>query len=273
MPEEKKVKLPDAKNKGAALIAKHIDTVLDILPVGVSHQQYATGLVVAANEFSDADQVRDVSMLMCAFNAARIGLCPGSVLGLCYFVRRKSNCCLEIGYQGYQELAFRNDFLRSLYADVVFSDECGDHAPVYWGDNMTLVNEHRPRIDRDTSSKNARDQVVGAYCVYETRAGGYGFRFLNRTQLNQRDTKKHVWASDYFEMCRKSPVRSAAKDWRKSPELSMAIALEDKMDAGLPQPLLAGELPVPSENETTISLNSLGEDAPNDWDAAVFSDD
>src|SRR3990167_3092840 len=113
--------LPDARNEEAAAIAKVVDRVMTILPAGVDRQQFATALVVAGNELSQRCSPK--SVLMAAFNAARLGLMPGGALGLCYFVPFKGECTLIPGFRGFIDLAYSNDFLRSLSTEVILGGE------------------------------------------------------------------------------------------------------------------------------------------------------
>jgi recombination protein RecT len=245
--------LPEAKNAMAESVLKNIERILPALHTVLDRQQFATNCVVAANELKPGSCDPN-SVLLSAFYAARIGLYPGGTLGLCYFIPRKKQCNLEIGYQGYLEMSFRNKFLANVYADVVLRDEEFRAGVV---DSRPTLNHETP-LERDMGEKTMRDRVVGAYCVYQT-SGGVSHRMLTRKQLDAVDSKGNVWLSHYSEMCRKTAIRRAAKDWSKTIDLRLALALDDQLEIGAQQ-TLGAEVPTFDSTPADFSLDDIGEE-------------
>lgn len=233
--------LPVAQWDGARLLSDMVHKILPMLPPHVSGEQFAASVVAAANEIGPRPgkeakwkPVRPDSVVVAAFNAARVGLIPGSALGLCYFIARGGVCNLEIGYQGYQDLAFGNDHLASLHAEVILREEVESERFKWWNDSEPHI-EHHLSLDRDVVNDLQR-RVVGAYCIYKTRAGGNGLRVLTKKQLDEVDGSgakyDTPWKEHLYEMYRKTAIRRAAKDWKKTPQLSLAIRLTEQAIAG-----------------------------------------
>lgn len=261
----KTISVPDGRNNGAKEIISRMVGVLSILPPWIDKRVFATSLVVAANELkeSKANECSNASFVIAAFNAARIGLSPGSLMGLTYFIPRKRRINLEIGYKGYLELGYRAKFLKSCYADVVLRDEVEmDLFRFEVKDNRAQIY-HRPLLDRDTvDNASLRTKVIGAYACWETTAGGSSCRWITRHQLDSVDTQSNVWASNYYEMCRKSPLRLGAKDWRMTCDLSEALNLDYLSESGQEQHRYDQIGCVPSgDNESTpFSLKGMNQD-------------
>lgn len=231
--------LPQPKWEGAEQLASCVDKIIPMLHSSVDARQFAASVVAAANEvYTNLKKKEDAptpsSVVLAAFNAARIGLIPGSVLGLCYFIPRKRKCNLEIGYQGFIDLAFGNNHLRDVHCEIVLRDEweAGDFD--HWNDASGPQFRHTLR-ERDLNPKTLADRIHAAYCVYHTTAGGHGLRVLYRQQLMAVMGDGEVWQKNPYEMFRKSPLRRAAKDWKKTPKLALAIRLDEQGEEGKDQ--------------------------------------
>jgi recombinational DNA repair protein RecT len=144
-----------------------------------------------------------------------------------------------------------------------------------WNDEKGNHFRHEPLLN---SAEATRQNVVGAYVSYQTQSGGHGYSFASRAEIDKIDTTRNVWASDYAAMCLKTPIRRAAKVWRKSKEIGMALQLEEQADAGQYQtcnvsfseaaPDAAGNLEKNLTNRLDKSIgcqNSADRDAVVSW--------
>jgi len=249
--------LPAARNQLAESIIKVMDRMEPVIHPVLSKQQFATTLVVAVNQL-DPSKVSDAnSVMIAAFNCAAIGLLPGGQLGLAYLIPRKGRVNLELGYRGFQELAFRNKHLKDVHAECVFAEE-----PFSWSitqDGPQL--SHEPDPDRDPTQ--ARELTRLVYCVYHTGAGGAGVRVVTRKQLDKIDSRKHVWASDYYEMARKSGIRRAAKDWQVSIDMMAAMHLDEMAEIGLQQQIVPRAVAALEAMQKSSSASFSLEDLPD----------
>jgi len=257
--------LPAARNELAKYVSAEIDRIVPLLNTGaLDRQQFAAAVIVAANELKEASCTPE-SVLISAAHAAMIGLVPGRMMKLAYFIPRKlrksdpkARCNLEISYQGYINLATRNNYLRWVYADLVLQ---GEEFFVGVRGSRPVI-EHAVPPERVLSAKAVRDRLVGAYCLYETATGGLAHRYMSRAEIN--DVEKRggpLWRGEFYPaMVRKTPVRAAANYWRLTAELSLALRLEEQAELGEPQNLGVDLLPPPAE-EKTIDLSVMDEDA------------
>ncbi len=250
------IQLPTQKNKAAEIIAREHKRIRSAISPDIENnfQQFVAACVIECNRIDKT--VEPESALIAMMNAAIIGLVPGASLGHCFFIPRKVygkwRISLEVGYPGYLELSFRNGFLKSLHAEVILRDEERDFR--YWTDSDGPQIQHNIGIARN----RVKSQVVGAYCLYHTTAGGRGIRVMDRDELNIADPGTGPWKNERtgVEMLRKTPIRRAAKDWRKGTDLAHALRLEDMNDIGEEQPPLDGEF----VGETAApSLKKIGE--------------
>lgn len=240
--------IPTTRNTSAEKLAEKIDPILTCLPSAVDRQQFVTAVIVAANELNKPCQ--PASVLRAAFNCAQLGLLPGAGLGLAYFIPYKGVCTLVIGYRGFIDLSFSNDFLRDIHADVILRGEEFRQ----WTDSDGPHIQHEIPLDRELS----RENVVGAYSVYHTQRGGAGVVVVPRKELDavdrSGDPKSNVWKTRYCEMAKKTPIRRAAKFWKITPRMALAISLDETQERGEPQEMIES---LTDEKTEDFSLKDL----------------
>lgn len=236
--------IPTTRNDSAATLAQKIDPILSCLPSAIDRQQFATAVIVAANELSRP--CKPASVLRAGFNCARLGLLPGTALGLAYFIPYKGVCTLVVGYRGFIDLSFSNDFLRDVHADVILRGEEFRQ----WADSDGPHIQHEIPLDRELARKN----VVGSYCVYHTQRGGSGVVVVPATELKVVDTGENVWATRYCEMAKKTGIRRAAKFWKITPRMALAISLDETQERGEPQDMIEA---LTDEKTEDFSLKDL----------------
>lgn len=261
--------LPEARNPLAAKVIELSATLQKYVSPGLNVHQFLTLVVAEGNALSlqmKDDVMQDartkMSFAKAAFNAAVVGLLPGAALGHCYFIpfrrfRGKPNEHTEIvyvpGYRGYLELAFASNFLAQCDPEVVLRGESVVRSHTEDGPKL-LHDLPTPRgqlVDRST--------LIGAYCTYKTVRGGKGVVWVDRAEIDDVDTKRDIWGSNYHAMCLKVPIRRASKRWHLTRQLAHAIALDEAYEDERPQTDVAGITqsdPVPE-----IDLASIVEDS------------
>jgi phage RecT family recombinase len=256
---------PLAKTKFAEKVLDGSRVIKGALSSGLDPDQFISSLILEANALKasmDPQAMEDprtmLSFVRASFNAAVVGLMPGAVRGHCYFVpytmfrgKRGEHVVINFipGYRGFLELAYANNFLVQCDPEVVLAGEDIRH----WHDEKPRI-QHEIPIDRDRAT---RENVIGAYCTYRTRAGGTGLVYMDRSELADIDTGRNVWKSNYVAMCLKSPIRRAAKRWRTTRQMDYAIDLDERAERGVLQPSLVPEKDVEEEK---IDLNTLKTD-------------
>lgn len=214
---ENKITLPSPKNEAAEFAIKRMDVVFSALGSMADRNMFAASAIIAINELSQACSMS--SVMKAVLGAAYLQLPFGSALGFAYLLPFKGNATLCIGYQGFQELGMRSNFLTDVHADVV----CDGEDVQYFKDETGPRLKHFPDMDRDPSRKN----IVAAYCIYHTSSGGRGIRFVPRKEIDKVDKGKDVWNSNFPAMCMKTAIRRAAKEWRKTPQLAYAVEADE----------------------------------------------
>lgn len=227
------LQLPPPRNQAVALYDR-AERLPSWLPAGVEPAQFIMACATEANKL-EAD-VNPASIVKTAFNAAVVGLIPGEALGHCFFIPWKQrgvpHCQLVIGYRGFLELAYGCGFLKDVHCEVVLKDEKWRR----WNDETGARLEHELPIDRELDFRN----VVAAYCLWHSVAGGRGVVIVDRKALNKVNTGRNVWKDDPIAMALKTPLRRAAKMWKVTGRMGSAVTLDGLADANKAQPALPG---------------------------------
>lgn len=217
---ENKLTLPSPKSDVAEFAIKRMDVIFAALGSVADRNMFAASAIIAINELPAG--CSKPSVMKAVLGAAYLQLPFGSALGFAHMIPFKGNVALVIGYQGFQELGMRSNFLTDVHADVICEGE--EHR--YFKDETGPRLMHVPAIDRDPNRRN----IIGAYCLYHTSNGGRGLRVVPRREIDKVDKQKDVWNSNFPAMCMKTAIRRAAKEWRKTPQLAYAIEADERSD-------------------------------------------
>lgn len=243
------------RDAGKLVVEKQemIAAVLSKSPM-VSAEQFLVAAIAEVNslELTNPNGVDPVSVVKAVFNAATLGLMFGSTRGHAYLVpfnKKGSDVKLVnliVGYRGYIELAYRSHFLKDVDTEVILKDEIFRHR----------MTENGRRIRHDLPIGRAADKgganLIGAYCLYHTRQGGYGISVVTKSEIDAVKKDSDTWRYSFPAMARKTAIRRAAKNWSLTEQLSAAIHLDDIADSGGEQPLLTA---VPGKNTLIITAN------------------
>lgn len=215
------------------MVAKRNGVFTSVLGQGIDHQAWVASLILELNGLTQELTPRSVAVA--ATNCAFLKLQFGKTLGQAYIVpfRNKAasqrqgrdihDATLVVGYLGYIELGMRSKFLKDIHVDVVLNGEEFS----YWKDETGPRLLHRP----DLMERNpSRENITGAYVIYHTVDGGSGIRYVSRQEINKVDSNRDVWRSDFAAMCRKTAIRRAAQEWKRSTAVAHATFIEDQAD-------------------------------------------
>lgn len=166
---------------------------------------------------------------------AQLGLEPGGILQQAFLIPRKNSftekieCNLQIGYQGYIELAERDGRI-TLIAHAVYEGETFD---IDYGTNERLI--HKPCIHGEPG------KIIGAYAIAKYKDGRTKFLFLNIAKIEEakkrsQAKKSSPWNTDYDAMAIKTAIRRLFKFLPKSPAIARALELEDAIDVEASEP-------------------------------------
>lgn len=190
---------------------------------------------IALTEFRKNPKLADCdprSVFAAIIVASQLGLEPG-VLGQAYLIPYKNECQLIVGYQGLIDLVRRSGMVQRVEAHVVHH---GDKFTYRTG--LHTVLEHEPQLEGTPGALRL------VYAVAEFKDGGYHVEVMTEDQINKiRDRSQAVinakkygkttpWDTDTSEMWRKTALRRICKFLPKSPEIAIALSLDDAAAQG-----------------------------------------
>lgn len=240
--DARKLSLPEPKHDGAAWLwgpknSGRFDRLIEHI-YDVPVRQFMVALAAEVNGLPK--NIAPSTVVEAAFNLAVLQLIPGRVLGHAHLIPFKVNrgkpneylaCQLIVGYKGYLDMGYGSGFLRDVQCEVVLQGEQFRR----WNNSQGAQIEHEMVIGREEHFAN----VQAAYCIWHSRTGGHGIEVVDKVTLQNLKRRGHVWDSDTIAMCKKTPIRRAAKMWKTTGRLAQAVHLDDMAEAGLPQPCLA----------------------------------
>lgn len=172
-------------------------------------------------------ECQPASVFAAVIQASQLGLRPG-LMGECYLIPYKTECTLQLGYQGLLELVRRSNLVESIGAYLVHEK---DTYAVRFGTEPGV--DHTPYLEGD------RGAVKFGYAVAHIKGGGRHVEVMTLSEINairdrsqnvinaKRYGKKTPWDTDPEEMARKTLIRRICKYLPKSNELAAALALDD----------------------------------------------
>ena len=178
------------------------------------------------------------SIVSCIIQASQLGLEPDGVTGQAYLVPFRNSktgqkeCQLIPGYKGYLTLAYNSGQVDSVNAKVVHT---GDKFQYNYGLNPDLI--HIPQFSKDN-----RD-VSHVYCVIKMKSGGHVFDVMSKDEVDEHKRryshgsklKGSVWEKEWDSMALKTVIRRTLKLVPQSPDLRMAITLDESAEVGMAQ--------------------------------------
>ena len=183
------------------------------------------------------------SFLECLLTCTQCGLAPDSAAQHAHLIPYGNVCTLIFGYRGLMELALRHSDVASFHVpQVVYEKDAYEYNA---GQYPTLT--HKPWLGAD------RGEIVAFYVVATLANGEHPFVFMPLEDVIQvrdrvKDWQRKPWKTDFPAMGCKTTVRRLCKWLPATPELQMAVTIDEQADAGLPQSVLklSAELPPPS---------------------------
>lgn len=176
------------------------------------------------------------SFMGAIMQCAQLGIEPGAALGHAYllpFGNGKAsdglpNCQLIIGYRGMIDLARRSGQIISLTARAVYS---GDSFSYTYGLDETL--DHVP-------ATGERGDFTHVYAVAKLKGGGIQFEVMSKADVlkvksSSKAGNNGPWVSHFDEMAKKTVIRRLFKYLPVSIEVTQAVILDEKADAGIDQ--------------------------------------
>jgi recombination protein RecT len=179
------------------------------------------------------------SRLISAIYIAKLGLNPDPNVGLVYVLPFKNEAKPVLGYKGMIELARRSGLVVDIAAQPIFQHdffeyhEGTDHRLVwkpYWMNNEKTTGQ----------SKLDDENVIGAFSIATFKDGHQSFKVIGMREIQKaqnaspsKNSSYSPWKSGSFpEMAAKTAIRRHANTLPQSPELAMALMIENSIETG-----------------------------------------
>ena len=200
------------------------------------------------------------SFMGAIMQCAQLGIEPGAALGHAYllpFGNGKAsdglaNCQLIIGYRGMIDLARRSGQIISLTARTVHAADTFSYA---YGLDETL--EHVP-------ATGDRGDLTHVYAVAKLKGGGIQFEVMSKADVlkvkaSSKAGNNGPWVSHFDEMAKKTVIRRLFKYLPVSIEMTQAVVLDEKADAGIDQDnasALTGEYAYIQDGDDQVNIGT-----------------
>lgn len=191
-------------------------------------------MTCVANEPKLLDCTRS-SLVGSVMQLSQLGLEPG-VLGHAYLLPYRNNkkntteAQIIVGYKGLLKLARNSGQISTVNARAVYEQDVFEYS-------FGLVDKlhHVP-----TDEAVLPSDLTHAYAIVHLKDGGIQWEVMNRREVMEiknasRAAKSGPWVTHEAEMWKKSVLRRICKLLPSSVELQTAIALDENVDAGIPQ--------------------------------------
>jgi recombination protein RecT len=179
------------------------------------------------------------SVFAAVIQSSQLGLEVG-LMGEAHLVPFGSQCQLIPGYQGLMKLARNSGIVQDIYGHEV---RANDKFDIVLGLNRTLMHEPLKKSGFPSSDEE-RGMIVGFYAVAVFKDGTRTFHAMSKEQIEQvRDNsrgyqmatkygKESPWDTHFIPMGLKTVIRRLCNLLPKSPELAMALAMDDVNERG-----------------------------------------
>ncbi len=209
------------------ILKQHNARLQTIAPRGFKDvNRFSAALMVQVRANPKLAECNHLSILGAFIKSTQLGLEPGDGLGHCYFVPFKNECQLIIGYRGMIELAYRSGKLLSIAARSIYEN---DHFVYAYGIEDTL--EHKP-------AQGDRGRMIGVYAIAKLVGGGVHFEVLSLDDIEKARKSSKAgtfgpWKDHFEEMAKKTAIRRLFKYLPVGTELTRAVSIDEKTEAGI----------------------------------------
>lgn len=213
----------------AGILQKMGPEMSKALPKHVSADRMMRIAMTALRSTPKLAECSQVSFLGAVIQASQLGLEVNTPLGQAYLIPRKNECTLQIGYQGFMDLARRSGEVSAIYAEAVYQ---GDAFSYELGLEKSL--KHKPSENEDRESQ----PLTHVYAVAKLKSGEALFVVLTRAQVERykkRGAGGPAWTSDYEAMAKKTAVRRLFTWIPRSAEMARAQSVDESPELGRPQ--------------------------------------
>lgn len=213
--------------------------IVKALPQGIRADRFIQTCLIAINRTPILMDCTQQSLIGSVLSAAYLGLMPDGFIGEGHFKTRKMGDLLECqfmpGYRGFATLARRTGKVTNI-----------QYMPVYEGDFFEWEKGTQPYLRHKRKGEENPDKITNFYAVIQYTNGGYDFEVLTRAKVEEirdnipeyqeaQNKATTVWGQYFPEMGSKTALRRLMKIVSLSPEINLAVGLDELAEMGKSQ--------------------------------------
>lgn len=203
------------------------------LPSILTPERFSRMALSAINNTPKLGECTPMSFIAALMNAAQLGLEPNTPMGQAYLIPYKNKgtleCQFQLGYRGLIDLAYRNDRMQSIEAQVVYEN---DEFSYELGLQPSLI--HRPTFDEP-------GEIRAFYAIFRLDNGGFRFEVMSKSYVDSyamRYSKAFTsefspWKSNYEGMAKKTVIKQLLKYAPVKSDFQKAITLDETVKTQL----------------------------------------
>jgi len=228
-----------------ALLEQYKGEIAKALPKHLNPDRMARVALTAFRMNPRLGECDPRSVFAAIIQSSQLGLEVG-LSGEAHLVPFKSECQLVPGYQGLMKLARNSGLVADIYGHPVRSK---DKFSMKLGLQKTLNHEPFAAAGGFPAAEEERGELVGFYAVAVLSNGIKTFEPMSRAsverirdrsrgyQAAKRNNRESPWDTDFEAMGLKTVIRRLCKYLPKSPELALALELDNATEDGRAQGL------------------------------------
>ncbi len=236
---DKKLSMP-VRDAGSmrSLLESNQQRLLELIPStsGVSLEMIFSGALEAGMDNPRLYSCTGMSIIRSVKKAAELGLSLSKTLGMAYLVPYKTDCTLQIGYKGWEDLVYRATTVDMLDAQVVYR---GDEIKIYGGTSPRIEHVMNP------TASHADEEVIGVYAVAHfgqlQRFEWVPIEEIRKIRAESKSPNSVSWVKWFGEMCKAKATIRLCKHLPKSREAKlMELALSHEYEQSGSMHLIEG---------------------------------
>lgn len=203
-------------------IQKYEGEIAKALPKVMTPERFTRIATSAVSNNPKLAKCTPISFISALMNAAQLGLEPNSPLGQAYLIPYKDQCQFQIGYAGMLALAYRTKEFQTIYAETVYEN---DEFEYELGLDAKLV--HKPAMEH-------RGKPIYFYAVYKLVNGGFGFKVMSKSDIDNHAKKyskatsdSSPWNTAYEEMAKKTVLKQVLKYAPVSSDFALEVNTDE----------------------------------------------
>jgi recombination protein RecT len=225
-----------------AMLERFKGEIARALPKHLSPDRMARIALTAFRMNPTLSEADPRSVFAAVIQSSQLGLEIG-LMGEAYLVPMGSQCQLILGYQGLVKLARNSGSVEDIYAHEV---RINDKFDIVLGLNRSLIHEPLKK-NGFPASDDERGAIAGFYAVAVFKDGSRTFYALSKEQVEwvrdhsrgyqmaKKKRKESPWDTHFVPMGLKTAIRRLCNLLPKSPELAMALAMDELNERGKTQ--------------------------------------